>query len=199
MKKTITLIIVAIVTSLTIITIFNSIPTQNLDSKPTNDFQTIVDYSILETVDVLDLSITASGPIQKNLSNIPLAESEIGFGYAWFWDDSGIGGHPGLGHLKGYIVSNQLDDAQEQWHVKSTLVEVLFTEDFNIDFCLSDIEDIGLANIADNTISAKIPLQHVAVLDLDLAQVISFKLVQNSLCHSGFGGKTQYNVEIVEN
>jgi len=195
MKKIIVLIIVAIAVSLTIITIFNSISTQNLDDKQTNNFQTIVDYSLSETIDVLDLSITVSGSIPQNLSDMTLAESEVGFGYAWFWDDSGIGGHPGPGHLKGYIVSILQDNVQEQWQVKSTKVEVLFIEEFNIDFCLSDIEDIGIAKIVDNTITAKIPLQHVTVLDLDLAQVISFKLVQNNLCHSGFGGKIQYNVE----
>lgn len=193
MKKTITLIIIAIIASLTIIPIFNSIPTQNFDSKPTNDFQTIIDYSISKNA-VLDLSITTSGSIPQNLSDMTLVEPEIGFGYAWFWDDSGIGGHPGSGHLKGYIVSTQIDNAQ-QWRVKSTLVEILFTKELNVDFCLSDIEDIGAANITDNTIDVQIPSQYVIVRDSVLAQVISFKLIQNSLCHSGFGGKIHYNFE----
>lgn len=194
MKKTITLIIVAIVASLTIVTIFNSIPTQNLDNELANDFQTIIDYSISKN-GVLDLYITTSGSIPQNLSDMTLVEPEIGFGYAWFWDDSGIGGHPGPGHLRGYIVSNQPDDPQEQWRAKSTLVEVLFTKELSVDFCLSDIEDIGVANIADNTISAQIPSQHVTVHDLNSVQVISFKLEENILCHSGFGGKIHYNFE----
>ncbi|MBM3896618.1 MAG: hypothetical protein FJ360_02595 [Thaumarchaeota archaeon] len=194
MKKTITLIIVAIVVSLTIITIFNLIPTQNLDNELANDFQTIIDYSISQS-GVLDLSITTSSSIPQNLLDMALVESEIGFGYAWFWDDSGIGGHPGPGHLKGYIVSNPIDNVQQQWRIKSTLVEVLFTKELNVDFCLSDIEDVGEANIADNTISAQIPLQYVIVRDSVLAQIISFKLIQNSLCHSGFGGKIHHNFE----
>ena len=169
-------------------TLFDNIP------KQTNDYSTIIDYDVENKVTMNVLSITVSDKIPQNLAEFEFDEDVLGFGYAWFWEDTG-GGHLGPGHAKGYLANIHKGDPLENvWHIEYANVELLNLEKYGFDFCLSDIESADNVTIQENNIIANTRLGTHELSELDLIHVFSFNLIQNSICHSGFGGKIIHNI-----
>jgi len=160
-------------------------------SEQTNDYSTIVDYNVENKVTMNVLSITVSDKIPENLTEFELDENALGFGYAWLWEDTGDV-HLGSGHAKGYLANvHKGDPSLDVWHIEYVNVEILNLEEYGFDFCFSDIESVGSVIINENTISANVGSgEYVGKTDLVVAS--SFNLIQNSICHSGFGGKIIY-------
>ena len=156
----------------------------------TNDYFVIVDYNVENKITMNVLSITVSDKIPQNLAEFELDENTLGFGYTWFWEDVDVSGHLGPGHAKGYLATiHKGDPFGDSWHMEYATVEVLNLEEYGFDFCLSDIEGAGSITINENMIIANTRLGTHELPELDLIQVFSFNLIQNSICHSGFGGE----------
>ena len=69
-------------------------------------------------------------------------------------------------------------DTLDEWHMESVIVTTVFDESYDVDFCLTAIEELGVITIHDNQIDAKTPLKYSSFYQSPIEKVISF----DSLC-----------------
>ena len=134
------------------------------------------------------LTVVTRGDIPRDIENFALSESALGFGYAWLGQDFVGVEHEmtGPNHLAGYIANihpGVFDSASEGWHTEQVNIMLLAR---GSEFCMDDIKLIPTdVSITANTLSVITP---VGSNLFGVANAMSFEMVDNDLCHTGFGG-----------
>ena len=134
------------------------------------------------------LTVVTHDDIPRDTENLTLSEPALGFGYAWLGQDFADAEHEmtGPGHLTGYIANihpGALDSASEGWHAEQVDITLLAGRS---EFCIDDIKLIPTdVSITANTLSVSTPVGS-RLFGFDTA--MSFKIVDDDTCHTGFGG-----------
>ena len=134
------------------------------------------------------LTVVTRDDIPRDTENLVLSESVLGFGFAWLGQDLVDAEHEltGPGHLTGYIANihpGALDSASEGWHAEQVDITLLAGRS---EFCIDDIKLIPTdVSIIANTLSVITP---VGSNLFGVNTAMSFKIIDNDTCHTGFGG-----------